>query len=157
MSTTVLIYLKNMSDELLPLEVRPDMGLLGLRQALFRLDPKVYPLPSIRLFRGSDTEEQKHDDVLPFVEGEIIHLRIVQSEYILNLTQGTYFEYYPLDAYGQYGYQTILGRLTSRVTPADAVLPADIGSRHWTSDDKIVFVPDHLKAYVAYAYARIRA
>lgn len=65
---------------------------------------------------------------------------------ILNLTQGNYFEY-QRQYYNDEGHTESLRELfqKNQIT----------GLSHWDTEDKIVFVPDHLMDYTAAIYGKL--
>lgn len=71
----------------------------------------------------------------------------VKVIYILNMTQGNFFSYRKRSCFDK-GYMKALKKLTTE----------DEKSRisHWGKDDKIIFVPDHLRDYVDKSYGRLR-
>ena len=64
------------------------------------------------------------------------------SQIILNMTEGFYFIYYG----GEEEYNKILKSLIS---------PDRLGFSRWLRDDKIIFVPGHLREYVMRTYENI--
>jgi hypothetical protein len=64
-----------------------------------------------------------------------------EYQLILNMTEGTFFEYY-----GEGQYERILKMLFE--TNA-------FGTSRWFHTDKIIFVPEHLRQYVSKKYERV--
>lgn len=66
--------------------------------------------------------------------------------YILNMTQNNFFIYRKRSS-DDNGYLRTVKDLTTENS---------IGFSHWGKDDKIVFVPEHIKAYVGKNYGELR-
>jgi len=68
-----------------------------------------------------------------------------QAKIIANLTEGTYFVY-------NGDHETRLRKLFSKKNNANAIIASEVGTSRWLESDKIVFVPEHLRAYVLAKY-----
>jgi hypothetical protein len=136
----ITIYLKNMAGEMIALKVEPYVSRMDICRALSNYDPTAYPFHEATIIPLVERENEQIQD------GDTFAVLINPSVYLLNHTTGTYVE--------TYDYKPTIRYLTRPLTQ-EALLPADTGLSHWSSEDHIVFVPDHLKTYVARRYARL--
>lgn len=88
-------------------------------------------------------EEKTSEDCVDF----FVFINPVKVIYILNMTQGNFFGYRKRSCFDK-GYMRVVKDLTTD----DPIS----GISHWGKDDKIIFVPDHLRSYVAKTYGRLR-
>ena len=98
--------------------------------------------------------DEKDDDRMDTMLCAFIHPAVM----ILNRTQGNYIYYYP---YLPGGDVRVVGDL---LNPLNELFgerwnfstgEREFGRGHWGASDHIVYVPDHLREYVEYAYARL--
>jgi len=72
------------------------------------------------------------------------------SDLILNLTTEEYFSYDNKETQTE-----IIKGLITPLKTSEAILKEDIGTSYWSKDDKIVYVPSHLRKYVIKRYNSI--
>ena len=137
-ASIVTVFVKNMTGDVLPLNVSCHATLLDISRALSYYDPHDYPFHETVVVAFVERDH--------LLDGDTFAIIANRSEYLLNHTTGTYVETY------QYKHAM---RYLTRPVAQGALLPADIGHSHWSPEDHIVFVPQHLKSYVAHHYARI--
>ena len=137
-TATATVFIKNMTGDVLPLNVSCHATLLDISRALSDYDPHNYP------FHETAVVAFVERDYL--LDGDTFAIIVNRSEYLLNHTPGTYVETY------QHNHTM---RYLTRPLAQGALLSADSGHSHWSPEDHIVFVPQHLKSYVAHHYARL--
>ena len=87
-------------------------------------------------------EEEESEDRIDF----FVFIDPVKVIYILNMTQGNFFEYRKRSCFDK-GYMKVVKDLTT---------DGEDGISHWGKEDKIIFSPDHLRSYVEKSYGRLR-
>lgn len=96
---------------------------------------------TVGLVKNEDKNEDGEDiDFFVFIDP-------VKVICILNMTQGNFFSYRKRSCFDK-GYMRTVKKLTTDDETS--------GISHWAKDDKIIFVPDHLRDYVAKNYGRLR-
>jgi hypothetical protein len=102
----------------------------------------------------NDEDDDKDVDRMDTMLCAFIHPAVM----ILNRTQGNYIYYYPHLPHGDGG------EIGDRLNPLNELFgerwnfstgEREFGRGHWGASDHIVYVPDHLREYVEYAYARL--
>lgn len=147
--TTILVYLKNMAGEYLPIHIDPTQGIPGVCRALANAYPVTCPYQFIRIIRVETEEQKEHETSL--YNGEVLNYFILEEEYyILNLTTGFYAVcYHDMD------HNKIMKEFMTPLTKREVLLHEDYHMSRWLHTDKIVFVPSHLKTFVAHHYSRL--
>ena len=97
---------------------------------------------TVGLVKNEEDSEDSEDRIDFFV-----FIDPITVIYILNMTQGNFFGYRKRSCFDK-GYMRVVKDLTTD----DPIS----GISHWGKDDKIIFVPDHLRSYVAKTYGRLR-
>ena len=108
-----------------------------------------------RVTVGLVKNEEEVDTVPPQERGSdsltnidfFVFIDPIKVIYILNMTQGNFFGYRKRSCFDK-GYMRVVKDLTTD----DPIS----GISHWGKDDKIIFVPDHLRSYVDKSYGRLR-
>lgn len=105
-----------------------------------------------RVTVGLVKNEEENDIVLraSYSEDRIdffVFIDPIKVIYILNMTQGNFFGYRKRSCFDK-GYMRVVKDLTTD----DPIS----GISHWGKDDKIIFVPNHLRSYVEKTYGRLR-
>jgi hypothetical protein len=141
--SSINVFAKNMAGEHLLITIDPTEGIAGVRRILYRV-LAIHPSDSIHIFGG------EMEDEVPLYDGEVLNYVItIREYYILNLTTGFYA------VCGKRSHNDIMKKFMTPLTEKEALLPRDYGTSHWLRTDKIVFVPSHLRTFVASQYPRL--
>jgi len=145
---SIVIYFKNMAGDCLPLNIDPVQGVEGMRRALGMALQTPY---SIQFLRENDEKNDETETEAPY-NGEVVHYLINEDYFILNLTAGFYAV---CSEANRRFHNEIMKEFMAPLNAREALLPDDFHTSHWLPTDKIVFVPAHLKEFVARQYQRL--
>jgi hypothetical protein len=98
-----------------------------------------------RVLVGLIKNDQEKEEDVDYVDFFVLIDDTPKILYILNMTEGNFFSYEKKKCFDK-GYMKVVKSLMKENVD---------GFSHWNREDKIIFVPDHLRDYVSKSYGKL--